>query len=148
MTLFDLAPTPAAEPEPKLSADRRRTLRQAEAIAKGSHPLALVFGSVVFPRHPMTKGHSYSAEDVKGDPYTCGSCRWRQVLSYHRRGYPKCLKYPASISAEQYERMKPIWASHAASTDVRAWWPACTDYEPGDPGLSPDAARCLPGGAG
>lgn len=41
MTLFHLDPVPAAPAEPpeKLSATRRRTIRQRQAIASGFHPL-------------------------------------------------------------------------------------------------------------
>lgn len=35
--------------------------------------------------------------------------------------------------------------THGAGSDVRAWWPACQDYSPGD-SISDDAARFIPGG--
>jgi hypothetical protein len=109
--LFDMAP---AEPEPSVpvSADRRRTLRQAAAIATGGHPLGV-------PRHPGTKGLPYSPGHRR-DPLTCGSCTFRQLLpgSEGRGPFPKCA-FPG----------RPI--THGAGTDVRAWWPACTDYAEG-----------------
>jgi hypothetical protein len=141
--LFDMAPTPLPEPPPKMSPDRRRTQRQAAAIASGGHPLALVHGPLAFPRHPDTKGLDYEP-GPQADPFTCGSCRFRQVLAWHNRAYPKCVKHPPGMDADRYERSVPLWASHGASTDVRRWWPACADYEPGDPGLSPDAWRSIP----
>lgn len=51
------------------------------------------------------------------------------------RTYPKCL------FGETNEDNRPPRASHGGATDVRAWWPACTDYSPGAPTVSPDAAR-------
>lgn len=129
-------------PIPKsLSPDRRRTLRQAEAIARGLHPLALVFPWV---RMLPTADRSAQASDGKSLPERCGSCRLRQVFSYHNRSYAKCLA-PDSASAAEYERQPPRM-SHSSASDVRAWWPACTSYEPGDPALSPDAARSIPSG--
>lgn len=47
------------------------------------------------------------------DPeHTCGTCVHRIA-----RGFPKCAIGPQS---------------HSASTDVRAWWPACQEWEPAD----------------
>jgi hypothetical protein len=34
--------------------------------------------------------------------------------------------------------------AHSASSDVRAWWPGCSDHEFGDPAVSDDAARWTP----
>lgn len=48
------------------------------------------------------------------------------------------------MDAADYERAGPPRVSSGAATDVRAWWSACADHEWGDPGLSPDAARCVP----
>lgn len=129
---------PGYEPEVRepLSVDRRRTLRQAEAIAAGRHPLT---GG---PLHSLAST-ARDAASPKDDPFTCGSCRWRKVVGYHDYRYPKCL-FPGSMSAEQYETQVPPRVSHSASSDVRAWWPACRDYSPGEPKLSPDAARHIP----
>lgn len=63
---------------------------------------------------------------------TCGDCRFRQVVQWHDRSYAKCFEEHAP---------KP---THGASTDVRAWWPACQFHALGDPKLSPDAARWKP----
>lgn len=127
-TLFpDYEPEVAVLPpsaDPSLSADRRRTLRQAEAIADGRHPLT---GG---PLHSLASRHRDAAAP-KSDPFTCGSCYFRASLAYHNRAYPKCL-------ANDGARI-----SHGAGSDVRAWWPACPDYTPGD-SISPDAARSIP----
>jgi hypothetical protein len=63
---------------------------------------------------------------------TCGNCRFRELLDYHGRAYPKC-----TVDGE-------LRIAHSTATDVRAWWPACIDHEWGDNGLSPDAARYVP----
>lgn len=115
-----------------LSADRRRTLRQAERIADGIHPLT---GG---PLHELASRFRDAAAP-KDDPFTCGSCYFRANLGYHNSSYPKCTLGTTN------ERPGP-YMTHGASTDVRAWWPACRDYSPSDR-LSDDAARYIPGGA-
>lgn len=107
--LFDAQPY-LVEPAPaipleQLSADRRRTLRQAADITNGRHPLA---GAPLHPNAP--------ADAARGDrsrPFTCGTCAHRTP----GRGayqWPKC-----DIGTQ----------SRGAGTDVRAWWPACTNYD-------------------
>lgn len=139
-TLFDgYEPPPAPEPEPTLSADQRRTKRQAEDIAAGIHPLTRQ------RIHPLASRYR-DASAPKRDPFTCGSCYFREVVTWRNRSYAKCI-FPnplagADAPASQiYNR-----ASHSAASDVRAWWPACRDYSPGD-SISPDAARSIPGSA-
>lgn len=132
---FRAAPAPATE---TLSADRRRTQRQAQALALRSHPLALAAGYPIRLHEDAAPG-----EDRTTPGRRCGTCRWRQVLGYHNRAYPKCV-FPDGLSADQYEQNGPPRVSHGAGTDVRRWWPGCEDHEYGDPKLSPDAARCVP----
>jgi hypothetical protein len=128
--LFDMDPVPLPPPPEKLSADRRRTIRQRETIAAGRHPLETVWPTY---RHPETRGETYTPDDPRGRPYTCGSCRFRALLDYHRRTYAKCVEDDTAPRA-----------THGAASDVRAWWPACRDYEAGDHALSRDAARSIP----
>lgn len=128
-TLFEgYDPPPVVEVAP-MSADRRRTQRQADDIAIGRHPLT---GG---PLHPLASRHR-DATAPKDDPFTCGSCWHRLVLRYHGKSYAKC------VLGETTEKPGP-YLTHGASTDVRAWWPACPDYSPGDR-LSDDAARYIP----
>lgn len=124
-TLFDADHLVVDVPEPEhLSADRRRTLRQARAVAAGVHPLGLLFPSVRM--HPDA-ARDATADDPKALPFRCGSCCLRQLASHHNRSHPKCTKdWPAR-------------ASHSAATDVRAWWPACADYV-GNPAIPAAAA--------
>jgi hypothetical protein len=127
-------PPPPPVPEPPLSADRRRTLRQAADVARGVHPLTR--GRL----HPEASREA-SKDDPRGLPYTCGSCRFREVIPHHSRAFPKCT---FGVTSETRYWTDSPRISASAATDVRAWWPACVDYTPGDPALSPDAARCLP----
>lgn len=116
MTLFGDELVPVEKPQ--LSPDRRRTLRQRTAAVNGTHPLALVFG-------PSIRVH-----DDLGR--SCGNCRFRVLHDYHNRSYPKCVVGDGAR------------VSHSTATDVRAWWPACTDHEWGGPNDWPDAARHVP----
>ena len=137
-------PPPLPEPEPELSADQRRTRRQAENVAAGIHPLTRG------PLHPLASRHR-GATSPKSDPFTCGSCYFRESLGYHNRSYAKCcLPGPERVYRKgedgnwRWETVEGTpRATHSAASDVRAWWPACRDYSPGD-ALSPDAARHIP----
>ncbi|UQS95164.1 hypothetical protein Pam4_21 [Pseudanabaena phage Pam4] len=115
---------PPEEPE-VLSPDRRRTARQRALVAAGVHPLT---GG---PIHALASRHR-DPTAARTDPFTCGSCVHRAVLSTGGGSYPKCLVGDGAR------------ITHGAATDVRAWWPACPAYSPGEPSLSPDAARWLP----
>jgi hypothetical protein len=102
-TLFpDLEPAeklPADIPaEPKLSADRRRTLRQRADVERGRNPLT---------RRPIRQ--------PPGE--TCGSCRHREIFGHHNRTYPKCTVNDG------------VRETHGPASDVRAWWPACQEWE-------------------
>jgi len=129
-TLFpDLVPlvVPSAEPGEKLSAGRRLTLRQRADIERG--------------RHPLTRSR------LSEDPAArCGNCRFREVLGWHNRSYPKCTWDTPAQDAANLENAyyAPPYVSHSAATDVRAWWPGCADHEWGDTRLSRDAARWRP----
>lgn len=115
---FEPAVPVSAEP---VSADRRRTQRQAAAIANGIHPYTHT------PLHPLASWRR-DAQAPKTDPFTCGSCYFREPGGF--RGFPKCTRFPGLIT-------------HGPGSDIRAWWPACPDYSPSD-SISPDAARYIP----
>lgn len=143
--LFEGYEPPAPpEPEPPLSADRRRTKRQADGIAAGIHPLTKG------PLHELASRHR-DANSPKSDPFTCGSCYFREVIRYHGRSFPKCgVPGPVSVYRKgqdggwHWETVDGApRATHSAASDVRAWWPACLDYVPGDR-ISNDAARHIP----
>lgn len=131
---------PLGEP---LSADRRRTQRQREQIDAGTHPL---MGG---PLHPMAAPEVCSPDAARNAPYTCGSCRFRELMRWHDRAYPKCLRDlyradqdGAAMVTRSVESITNL--SHGAATDCRGWWPACRFYESGDKDLSPDASRVIP----
>lgn len=138
--LFDGWDPPVREPLPSedmsLSAGRRLTLRQAEQVTAGIHPLTRG------PLHPLASRHR-DADAPKDDPFTCGSCLFRRGREWGDYTYPKCwLPNPQKGAdahfAELYSRV-----THGPASDVRAWWPACPDYSPGDR-ISNDAARYIP----
>jgi hypothetical protein len=93
------------------SADRRRTERQAKALALGYHPLTVALGQSI-RLHP----NAAPPADRDAPGLRCGGCRHRQPGTY-----PKC-----SID----NSTKKDRRTHGAGTDVRAWFPACVDYEP------------------
>lgn len=140
LTLFDPAPFTVATPDSAepLSADRKRTLRQAARLADGIHPMQPVVGHSL-KLHPQAAPH----DDQSAEGRRCGNCRFRTVLAYHNRSYPKCT-HPGGRSAEEYEKNGPPYVTHGAASDVRAWWPGCVEHVYGDPKLSPDAARHVP----
>lgn len=128
---FDLV---EVEPDPPLSPDRRRTRRQADAIALGRHPLT---GTLL---HELASRHR-DATSPRNDPFTCGSCYFRTVVTHHGKAYPKCLYDPRRSGEDSLDKYARV--SHSTASDVRAWWPACPDYSPGG-SLSSDAARYVP----
>jgi hypothetical protein len=107
-TLFEgFEPLPLLEhPEldsDRLSAGRRFTARVLFDVHRGIHPLMRT------QLHPEASRDA-SSTDPRHLPFTCGTCTNRDV-----GGYPKCLIGPQS---------------HSVTTDVRAWWPACPQYQP------------------
>jgi len=134
-TLFDL-PADAVvirEPVEKLSADRRRTLRQAATVAKGWHPLG---GRLHAEAAPVV--------DRSAPGRRCGNC-WYRRLTYTNgnRQWPKChVDIENATDAEP--RPVSLRLTHGAATDCRGWWPGCTQHTYGDLRVSDDAARCVP----
>lgn len=120
MTTDALFPYPGTGPPP-LTQDQRRTERQAVCITAGGHPLGLVLGPHAVHRHPATRDQLYTRNDPARRPFTCGTCIHRQVVTWRAGAYPKCW---VPIDGRDDTR-----ATHGASTDVRAWWPACTLHE-------------------
>jgi hypothetical protein len=80
--LFDIEPTPA-EPAGRLSADRRRTIRQTQALAGRCHPLSLTAG------HPI-RLHPDAPTGREGTGPRCGDCWYLTVWTHHDRRYLKC----------------------------------------------------------
>ncbi len=99
-------------PKPEISDDARRALRQQAGFLVGWHPVG---GRV----HPDADRERTPASG-KRDPLTCGSCQLRGLVGGHAKSFPKCLRPGARITK-------------GPATDVRAWWPACLDYQPKEP---------------
>ncbi len=139
LSLFDASPfaVAVAEPQEKLSADRRRTLRQSESLAAGRHPLT---GGRLHPQ-------AAPADDRQAEGRRCGNCRFRSLIHTNgNRQWPKCL-FGAEHPTDTVRGRRPRVTSGAGS-DVRRWWPGCADHVYGDPGLSSDAARWVPEAVG
>jgi hypothetical protein len=135
--LFEVPDGARVEPGPTLSPDRRRTLRRAETLAAGYHPITGL----------RLHDQAAPADDRKAPGRRCGNCRFRAELladGYKGRRVPKCLN-PGSRSAAEIETLGPPYISHSAATDVPKWLPGCRDHSYGDPGVSEDAARWVPG---
>lgn len=103
------------EPVEELSAGGRRRVRQAQAVAAGVHPLALVLGAVVVMH---ADGNRDATAQQPGPGPHCGGCAHRGSYSgAHAGTFPKCSRFaPGSLS-------------NSGATDCRAWWPACTQHQ-------------------
>jgi hypothetical protein len=128
---------------------RRRTDIVADRITAGRHPLT---NGPLHPEASRDRDNTSSGDD----PFTCGTCVFRQPVGRHTRSYPKCLLPTPGVPNEpppppgrfdhetqqamgrldQYRAYQTWYAaryprvSHSDATDVRAWWPACPAYEP------------------
>lgn len=104
--LFDMPPT--APPEAvKLSADRRRTIRQTQLLAAGWHPLGRRLHADAAP-----------ADDRQAPGRRCGNCFHRTPAG--GRHYPKCMLNPSDVT-------------NGPATDCRGWWPGCAAHTPATP---------------
>ena len=136
-SLFDIDPAQVRAPEPDpfegLSADRRRTLRQSMDLEAG--------------RHPLTRGRLHEdaapADDRNAPGRRCGNCFFRTAKTWHNRDYVKC-GHPGGMGADEIALTAPPRVTHSAASDLRNWWPACTDHVYGETQLSDDAARYVP----
>lgn len=99
-----------AEPEGPLTRGQKTRRKVARRILAGTHPLGYV------PLHPLA---SRDPDDREAGP-RCGGCAHRRT-DY---GYPKCFKPFSYGDKTTYPR-----ATHSETSDVRAWWPACHDYQ-------------------
>ena len=117
--LFDAEPV-QPDPLPRESAGVRRTKRQAALLATGRHPLSSPLRISLW-----LHAEAAPAGDRAAPGRRCGNCLWR------RPGlYAKCI-LPGPGGGP------PLRVSHSAATDLRSWWPGCTDHDWRDGG--PDA---------
>jgi hypothetical protein len=54
----------------------------------------------------------------------CGSCVFRVLIGHHDKKWPKCHLPTVIGGRETFPRV-----SHSESSDVAAWWPACTSWK-------------------
>ena len=106
-----------ADPSPA----QRRTQRQHQAVQDGLNPLTMQ------PQHDHAPADC-CAKDRHLRQYTCGTCAFFLVLNTGRGRALKC-------GYGDGERI-----SYGPATSIRAWWPACQQFEP-DPNTFPDAGR-------
>jgi hypothetical protein len=118
-----------------LSADRRRTLRQAAELAAGRHPLGALLHAEAAP-----------LDDRDASGRRCGNCWYRalNVIGGVAGNYPKCVFGARNPTDTDRYGSPGFRVTRSAASDCRAWWPACTDHTWADPGVSADAARYVP----
>ena len=119
LTLFDMDPVAPREPEPKLSTDRRRTLRQKAALEHGRHPLALLGAPLRL--HP----DAAPADDRKAPGLRCGGCAFIERNAWD---YLKCIRGRSGEIGTPSFRRGP-YETHGPATELRAWWSACERFE-------------------
>jgi hypothetical protein len=131
--LFPEPPRTMPAPAEKLTAGEKMRRRQATRILRGYHPLG-----EPLRLHPDA---CRDPDDRTGPGPRCGACRWRQIAGGNR-GFPKCFhgEQQIPIPPEQRHphgathRILTPRVTHSETSDVRAWWPACRDFEPADGG--------------
>jgi hypothetical protein len=112
---------PPRVPELKLSQQRRSTMRKADALRNGQHPLGIATRTAL-RLHPDAP----PADDRDAPGPRCGGCRFRQLVTHHGATYPKCVRgLPDGAPMD-----RAPYATHGSATDVRSWWPACEHWEP------------------
>lgn len=111
--LFDLPDGAQLPPPEPLSRGERRKRLVEGRIARGEHPLGRI------------RVHVDAARKRGAEGLTCGDCRFRVLLEHHNKTYPKC-HLPMVIG----ERTTYPRDTNCESSDIRAWWPACIDYQP------------------
>lgn len=108
--LIDL---PEGAERPALGEKAKRSRRQAFLISLGYHPL-----SAVVPGRMLRLAHDASRDRAGPGPRCRGCAHFGQL---DREGDP-------------FERSQRCWFNKAervtkgAATEVRGWWPACTDF--------------------
>ena len=109
MTLFDMEPDPAA-----VAALERAAKEKAELadLSPDRRRTLRQRRDVEAGVHPLMKSAT------RPDLGTCGGCVHRVLVGRGNGTYPKC-----DLST----------MSHGASSDVRAWWPACGRFAPASP---------------
>lgn len=112
-------------PPERLGRQAQYHRRVARRIGQGYHPLG-----EPLRLHPDAPRDLDSEEARRSDATgpRCGSCRFRE-----RQGkWPKCV-FPTTMGDRQLQ----LRNTGGESSDIAAWWPACTDYR-----LDPQRRGC------
>jgi hypothetical protein len=118
--LFDLPDTAGVEPTPAVSLTdgQRRNARHLQRINHGIHPLGP-------PLRLHPDADRTGSRDGPGP--RCGTCQHRILVGGgHARSFPKCVWPKTEFSSFKGSPR----VSFSIASDVRTWWPACTDYQP------------------
>ncbi len=119
LALFDMEPAAGTDPQEKLSRDRRRAIRQKQALEHGQHPLGLLGAQLRL--HPDAP----PAGDRKASGPRCGNC----VFSVRNAwDFIKCTRGRSGEIGTPSFRRGPFERASGA-TDLRAWWPGCERWE-------------------
>lgn len=106
---------PPQQKQSRTAAEHRKVARR---IGTGIHPLGEPIH--LHPEAPRDLDNAEAKASESSGP-RCGTCRFRRKSG----AWPKC-HLPTKIGdREVYPRI-----SGAESSDVAAWWPACTSWEP------------------
>jgi hypothetical protein len=148
-TLFDTTPYAAepTTPTPKMSAQRRLTIRQTAALNQGWHPLTVAAQHHNGPAAARLKLHPQAAppDDRHAPGRRCGNCWYLNIISTgSARDWPKCVYGAQNPTDEQPRPGPPPRVTKGPGSDIRRWWPGCEDHSYGDPSTSDDAARYVP----
>lgn len=101
VTLFDVDHPTGKD----LSEGARRTALAMVSIARGVHPLTRL------PLH----SDAAPADDRQAPGARCAGCANKTKVGHNASTYLKCAL---------------VTETRGPSTDLRAWWPACTRYTP------------------
>jgi len=122
--LFDVPDSArtVAEAKEKLSRTAQQHRRVARRIGAGIHPLGEPIR--LHPDAPRDLDYQEASRSTSAGP-RCGSCQFRVLVAHHDKSWPKCHLPTVIGGRETFPR-----ATHSETSDVAAWWPACTSWEP------------------
>lgn len=124
-TLFDASalfvPSGEGGGAASLSPDRRRTVRQGELLHRGIHPL-----QPIAQRTLKLHAEAAPVDNHKAPGRRCGNCIFRVGSGWGDTAghYPKCW-----FGWVEGSGASPPLYTRSAASDVRAWWPACTNHK-------------------
>lgn len=120
--LFGL-PDDYEPPKPKDKPTRTQQYhrRVAKRIGSGEHPLG--GGLRLADGAPRDLDAAEAKRSTSKGP-RCGSCRFRKLMSVGNQRVPKCR-----LPSRYGDGVRYLRDTASETSDIAAWWPACTDYE-------------------